>query len=95
VPNDIKSEEDAGDVDRVHAVSFAPPTAKARIAANVTYIILGTFVLLMSASVFCVLFSPRCASNHGMEVLQLLSQIFGPILGVILAFYFAADLKAQ
>jgi len=94
VPNDIKS-EDAGEVDRDQAARLSPSITKARTAAIVTYIILGTFIVLMGTSVFCVLFCPRCANGHGMAVLQLLSQIFGPILGVIIAFYFAADLKGQ
>lgn len=56
------------------------------VAASLAFLVILIFAVLMYRATSCVLYIDPCP--RGMEVMNLLGHIFGPIIGAIVAFYF-------
>ncbi len=90
----MPEDKDIGDVDRSDPAALSLPSRE-WVAARIAYIIIIIFAILMFLAVFAALFLDDCRDRKGFEAMNLLGHIFGPLLGVILAFYFAIELRSK
>jgi hypothetical protein len=85
------NDEDGGHLDRNKLTKLHPIPPKDHFRFKIGIIIIVVFALLMGMSLYAALF--RGNSGNGMEAMNLLGHVFGPLLGMIIAFYFAAELN--
>jgi hypothetical protein len=75
----------------VRALEYLAPSHehgwKEFIAAIIAFSIIGGFFYFLGFTLNCVLYAGPC--DHGVEMVNLVGHIFGPIIGAIVAFYFA------
>jgi fluoride ion exporter CrcB/FEX len=76
--------------DNVHLLS----KEKERGRLNVAMLIIWIFGVLMVGTLFAATLWESC-SGRGMEALNLLGHVFGPLLGMIVGYYFAAELRPK
>ena len=76
----------------VPEVQESRPTHRQKVGALIAGAIILIFAISMLMAEWCALYCTGCDLN-GVETMNLVGHIFGPLLGVIVAFYFAEDLK--
>lgn len=88
--DDLSTSDQATILDTRQATVSPPPkffTFKEIVAATIAILVILLFGILMWTTVRCVLYDPNC--KNGIATLNILANVFGPVVGVILAFYFS------
>jgi hypothetical protein len=64
-------------------------------ATRIAFILVISFVSLIAGNIAYILWFEQSSCSAAMETLNLVGHIFGPLIGVILAFYFALDVRLR
>ena len=86
----MNDEESGGPLIREMLNRPQPIPHQDRFRFNIAVQIIVIFAILMRMCLVAALWG---SSTHAMEAINLLGHIFGPLLGMIMAFYFAAVLN--